>query len=92
MKRSVQTLLLLGVALGFAAVSQNADAAQKLRKNETWCLETAIGGDSGGGGTINLCNFETRAQCIESKVAHGDHCELNPVIAFEQWNKTHRRQ
>ncbi len=91
MKISIQTLLLLGIALSLVAVSQSADAAQKLRKNETWCLETAIGGGVGGGGTINLCNFETRAQCIESKVAHGDRCELNPVIAFEQWNKTHRR-
>jgi hypothetical protein len=91
MKATVRTLLLLGVAFSFAATIQNAEAARKLRKNETWCLETAMGGDRGGGGTMNLCNFETRAQCIASKVNQGDRCDLNPVIAFERWNRQHRR-
>lgn len=90
MKATVRTLLLLGVAFAFAAATQNAEAARKLRKNETWCLETATGGGPGGGGTMNICNFETQAQCIASKVAHGDKCALNPIIAFERWNNRRR--
>jgi hypothetical protein len=90
MKATIQTLLLLGVAFGFAAVMQSAEAAQKVRKNETWCLETALGGGLGGGGTVNLCNFETRAQCIASKVTQGDRCDINPILAFEQYRSNHR--
>jgi hypothetical protein len=90
MKAPIQTLLLLGVAFGFAAAMQSAEAAQKVRKNETWCLETALGGGLGGGGTVNLCNFETRAQCIASKVTQGDRCDINPILAFEQYRSNHR--
>ncbi len=86
-----KALAAIGALSVLLLAAQSADASQRLRKNETWCLETSIGGGSGGGGTMNLCNFETRAQCFASKVAQGDHCELNPVIAFEEWNKTHRR-
>jgi hypothetical protein len=91
MKVTVGTLLLLGVAFAFAAAVQNAEAAQKVRKNETWCLETAMGAGHGGGGTMNLCNFETQAQCIASKVTQGDRCNINPILAFERWNREHGR-
>ena len=90
MKVTVRTLLLLGVAFGLAAAAQNAEAAQKVRKNETWCLETALGGGLGGGGTINLCNFETRAQCLASKVTQGDRCDINPILAFERYRSNRR--
>lgn len=68
-------LLLLGFTVLIAATS--ADARERLRKNETWCLETSNGG-SGSGGTRFECTFETRAQCLESKVSHADHCMRNP--------------
>ena len=86
----MKTFVFAAALLVSLGAIQSADARQKLRANETWCLETAIGG-ADAGGTMNLCNFTTRAQCVASKVAQGDHCELNPVIAFEEWNKTHRR-
>ncbi len=86
-----KTLAAIGALSVLLLAAQSADA-EKVRKNETWCLETAIGGgDGGGGGTMNICSFETRAQCVASKVAQGDQCDLNPVIAFQEWNKTHRR-
>lgn len=69
-------LLLLGFTVLIAATS--ADARERLRKNETWCLETSNGGSSGGGGTRFECTFETRAQCMESKVSHADQCMRNP--------------
>jgi hypothetical protein len=91
MKAMVHTLLLLGVAFGLTAAMQSAEAAQKVRKNETWCLETALGGGLGGGGTVNLCDFETQAQCIASKVTQGDRCDINPVLAFERYRSNHRQ-
>lgn len=87
----MKTFIFAAALLVSLSAIQSADARQKLRANETWCLETSVGGGPGGGGTINVCNFTTHAQCVASKVAQGDHCELNPVIAFEQWNKAHRR-
>lgn len=93
MKIFGKTFVLFGALAVFLTALASAEAAQRLRKNETWCLETSVGGGGrgGGGGTINLCNFETRAQCIASKVAQGDRCEINPVIAFQEWNKRHRQ-
>lgn len=87
----MKTFIFAAALLVSLSAVQSADARQKLRANETWCLETAVGGGPGGGGTINICNFTTHAQCVASKVAQGDRCEVNPVIAFEQWNKTHHR-
>lgn len=89
MKTFGQTLVLFGALSGSLLALQSANAYEKVRRNETYCLETAVGGKDGG--TVNLCQFVTREQCIASKVAQGDHCELNPVLAFEEWNKTHRR-
>lgn len=87
MKTMVQALLLVGVAAGFVAASQNADAAQRLRKNETYCLDTSMGGGrggGGGGGTYLDCRFETMQQCYESRAGVGGMCMLNPVIAFSE--------
>jgi hypothetical protein len=91
MKLFGKTLVLFGALAALLTAAASAEAAQRLRKNETWCLETSVGGGRYGGGTINMCNYETRAQCIASKVAQGDRCELNPVIAFEEWNRRHGR-
>jgi hypothetical protein len=49
-------------------------AEAKIRSNERWCLETSNGA---GGGTRFECTFETREQCMQSKVAHGDQCSPN---------------
>lgn len=67
-------LLLLGFTVLIAATS--ADARERLRKNETWCLETSNG--PRGGGTRFECTFVTRTQCLESKVSHADRCMRNP--------------
>lgn len=72
---------LIKIAVVFAAGAYaalaitSADARERLRKNEQWCLETSS--DNRGGSTIFECNFETRAQCIQSKVAQGDRCWRN---------------
>jgi len=73
--------ILLGISLLAAALfsaATNADAKEKLRKNETWCLDMSIGG-SDGGGTIMQCLYETRDQCMQAR-ANGDTCMLNPRI------------
>jgi hypothetical protein len=80
MKTSTKAFALLLAGLGIALAATNADAREKLRKNETWCLETSVGGGDGGGGTIFECNYETRAQCIASKVSHADNCWRNPRL------------
>jgi hypothetical protein len=88
MKLVLSTLALAGISL---LAVQNAEAAQQtVRPDETYCLETSVGG-GGSGGTINLCNFRTMAQCIASKVAQGDHCDINPILAFQEWNRRHAR-
>jgi hypothetical protein len=84
----MKTILLFGVmAFAFVAVQGSAQAREKLRKNETYCLESYSGGDRGGGGSIRWCGYETMAQCQASKASQGDQCSLNPVLAFEQRNR-----
>jgi hypothetical protein len=63
-------------AASMLAATMSADARERLRKNEAWCLETSNG--PSGGGTRFECTFESRAQCLESKVSHADHCMRNP--------------
>ncbi len=72
----------LTLALIFPAMK--ADAQQKLRKNETYCLQSGGGGGRGGGDAPLLCRFETLAQCNASKIANGDWCMLNPAIGFSK--------
>lgn len=79
----MKTFILAGALLASLCGMQNAEAySQDVPRNETWCLETGI-----GSGTMNLCRFTNREQCVASKVAQGDHCELNPTLAFERWNR-----
>lgn len=80
MKSYTKIAALLLAGLGIALAVSSADARERLRKNETWCLETSVGGGDGGGGTIFECTFETRAQCIASKVSHADNCWRNPRL------------
>lgn len=65
------------LGIGMLHLVTSAEAGQKLRKNETWCLETSMGR---GGGTMTECTFGTLEQCIQSKVAHGDQCTRNPRL------------
>jgi Protein of unknown function (DUF3551) len=66
------------------AVATGAGAQEKLRKNETYCLQQGAGGGESGGVPPLLCNFETREQCLASKTAHSDWCMLNPAIEFNK--------
>lgn len=74
-------LAALTTTLLFSAMSANAE--QRLRKNETYCLQ-ATGGSRGGGGEPLLCRFETMAQCLASKTSNGDYCMENPEIGFRR--------
>lgn len=78
MKTATKAFALLLAGLGIALAATNADARERLRKNESWCLETSVGGGDSGGGTIFECTFETLQQCVASKVGHGDRCMRNP--------------
>jgi Protein of unknown function (DUF3551) len=68
-------LVLLGAMVG-------AEAQEKLRKNETYCLQSAGGANDGP--PPLLCNFETREQCLASKTTNGDWCMLNPALGFQK--------
>ena len=65
------------VLLAFIATQTSAMAAQNLRKNERYCLESS--GGRGGGTQPLLCRFETMAQCIQSKTGNTDRCFENPA-------------
>jgi hypothetical protein len=81
----MKTILLLGTAcFAFVAAQNTAQASEKIRKNESYCLETQMGE---GSGLLRSCSFETFAQCMASKVGQSDQCSLNPVLAFEQRNR-----
>jgi Protein of unknown function (DUF3551) len=64
--------------------AMKADAQQKLRKNETYCLQAGAGAGPGGGAAPLQCSYETLDQCLASKTANSDTCMLNPVIVFSK--------
>ena len=72
----------LALTVASLTLATTANAEQRLRKNETYCLQTA-GGQHGGGDPL-LCRFETMQQCIASKTTNGDWCMENPEIAFRR--------
>jgi hypothetical protein len=77
------TLQLLMLALLLSSMSGSANAqARKLRKNETYCLQSAGGANDGP--PPLLCNFETREQCLASKTTNGEWCMLNPALGFQK--------
>jgi hypothetical protein len=67
--------LALAVSIALAAVVTAADAQQRLRKNERWCLEAR----EGRGGSPLLCRFVSYNQCMQSKTTIGDRCMQNPA-------------
>jgi len=68
------------LTLSLLVPAMKSDAQQKLRKNETYCLQS--GGRSGG---MSLrCRFETLAQCRAARVDRGDWCMQNPAIGFNK--------
>jgi hypothetical protein len=68
------------LTLSLLVAAMKSDAQQKLRKNETYCLQS--GGRSGG---MSLrCRFETLAQCRAARVDRGDWCMQNPAIGFNK--------
>jgi hypothetical protein len=66
------------VALITTATASVTNADAQTRKNYAWCLETSVGGGSGGGGTRLECRYNSRSQCLQSKVGHADTCMRNP--------------
>ena len=66
----------LAIFIFLGAVLTEANAQERLRKNERWCLEVR---ERGGGGAPLLCRFETFEQCIASKTTIGDTCMQNPA-------------
>lgn len=71
-------LIVIGAALAVAASAFTSSADAQTRKNYRWCLETSVGGGMGGGGTRLECRYDTRSQCVQSKVGHADNCIRNP--------------
>lgn len=81
----MKTFTLFGALLfSLIVVQADANARERLRKNETYCLESSDGGDQGGASLIMWCRYETMAQCWASKTSPSDICSLNPVLAFER--------
>jgi hypothetical protein len=72
------------LALTLAVLAMKAEAQEKLRKNETYCLQRGAGGGQGGGDTPLLCRYETLEQCLASKTANSDWCMENPEIGFRK--------
>jgi hypothetical protein len=73
------------LALPFVLATSTMAAASALAQmpvpaNQRYCLEVM---DATGPHPL-LCRFETMAQCEASRTWAGDHCMLNPVIAFQQ--------
>lgn len=80
MRQIFYTLL----ALTLLVTAMKAEAQEKLRKNETYCLQAGAGGGEGGGAAPLLCSYETLEQCLASKTANSDTCMLNPVLGFRK--------
>ena len=70
------------LALTVLVTAMQAEAQQKLRKNETYCLQAGAGGGESGGVSPLLCSYETLEQCLASKTANSDTCMLNPAIGY----------
>jgi hypothetical protein len=77
-----RSIFLAALTITFFVPAMSANAEQRLRKNETYCLQSS-GGRHGGGDPL-LCRFETMAQCIASKTSNGDWCMENPEIGFRR--------
>jgi len=60
--------------------SATSDAQETLRKNESYCLQSA----ASGGGTPLLCRFENQEQCLASKTTNSDWCMENATIGFSK--------
>jgi hypothetical protein len=68
-----------------------AQAGPQIRRNETYCLDTPMGGGHGGGGTYIDCRFATLQQCYATRIGVGGTCMLNPALAFRERDGYYRR-
>ena len=67
----------LAISIALATALSAANAQERVRKNERWCLESKEG--RGGGGSL-LCRYESYEQCMASKTSVGDTCMKNPAL------------
>lgn len=74
--------LVIGGAIVASLAAAHGAAAQPLRANERYCLETADGGRAGGSGPL-LCRYESLAQCMASRTGQSDRCTLNPALGAQ---------
>ncbi len=70
--------------------TMKAEAQQRLRRDETYCLQSSDGGVGGGGMSLH-CYYATLAQCMASRTANGDWCMENPVIGFSKRQRNYDR-
>jgi hypothetical protein len=80
----MRRIFFAGLALALLVPALTANAQEKLRKNETYCLQSGAGAGTGGGAAPLQCSYETLEQCLASKTANSDTCMLNPVIGFSR--------
>jgi hypothetical protein len=76
----IRQLFYTGLVFALLVSTIKADAQEKLRKNETYCLEYGAGRSM----PITLCRFETLEQCLASKTTNSDTCMINPAIGFRK--------
>jgi hypothetical protein len=79
----MRKLVIAGAVIATLAAAQSAAAQERLRANERYCLETADGGEGGGGSGPLLCRYETLAQCMASRTGQSDRCTLNPALGAQ---------
>jgi hypothetical protein len=88
----MKTFVILGItAAAFVGLAQTAEA--QVRRNETYCLDTPMGGGGGhgGGGSYLDCRFATMQQCYATRAGVGGMCMLNPRLAFRGRDGDYRR-
>ncbi len=89
----MRAFVILGmIVAAFAGLLDTAEA-QQVRRNETYCLDTPMGGGGGhgGGGSYLDCRFATMAQCYATRSGVGGMCMLNPRLAFRERDGYYRR-
>jgi hypothetical protein len=79
----MRPIFFAALTLALLVPTMKADAQQKVKKATygSYCLQSSEGY---GGGMSLYCYYATLAQCMASKVNHGDWCMQNPAIGFSK--------